>query len=57
MFRYIYIKIFWRSSILKKLHLTIVAIELMLFLLKPNRLAVVLALFYGFLAFIEDRKL
>lgn len=42
---------------MKKIFLTIVATKLMLFLIKPqSKLALVLAFFYGFLAFLEDRK-
>ena len=42
---------------MKKIFLTIAATELMLFLIKPqSKLALVLSFFYGFLAFLEDRK-
>ena len=42
---------------MKKIFLTIAATELMLFLIKPqSKLALVLAFFYGFLAFLEDSK-
>lgn len=42
---------------MKKIFLIIAATYLMVFLIKPqSKLALVLDFFYGFLAFLEDRK-